>query len=142
MRTVRQAVASACLFAACRAFCSHSRAARGATIARGWLDAFLPAEQPDFEKNRRSQWPEQYAATTDEWADPVASDDATTRRLRPLLKNTQLESRALRLAYDASVDGWSARQFHAAVDGLGASVVLASTGALELGGYNPKGWVH
>jgi len=61
---------------------------------------------------------------------------------RPLLARTQLASRPLRLAYDATVDGWTAEAFHGAVDFRGASVVLARTaGGAVCGGYNPKGWV-
>ena len=61
---------------------------------------------------------------------------------RPLLARTSLQTRALKLAYDAERDGWDARTFHACVDKMGPGVVLARTekGAI-VGGYNPKGWV-
>ncbi|KAH8051172.1 hypothetical protein JL722_10869 [Aureococcus anophagefferens] len=50
---------------------------RGVALT-GWLDAFLPAPMTDeeFEEDRRSRWPEQYAAVLDEWAEPLASDGA------------------------------------------------------------------
>lgn len=69
--------------------------------------------------------------------------------VRPLLKQTQLERRPLRVAYDANVDGWDGPSFHERVDGCGAAVVLATTTTttassngqrIMVGGYNPKGW--
>lgn len=62
------------------------------------------------------RFPEQYPATKDEWAEPVAADDADMKILRPFLKNTNLESRELQLTYDANRDGWDALSFHNAVD--------------------------
>ena len=63
------------------------------------------------------------------------------RLVRPLLKNTQLESRPLTVAYNAQRDGWNPYAFHKLVDGRGAAVVLAKTKTGVLcGGYNPKGW--
>ena len=47
-----------------------------------------------------------------EWAGPVSSDDAEMASIRPLLKNTNLEERALKLAYDANKDGWDIIQHH------------------------------
>ncbi|EGB02723.1 hypothetical protein AURANDRAFT_68622, partial [Aureococcus anophagefferens] len=115
---------------------------RGVAL-QGWLDAFLPAPMTDeeFEEDRRSRWPEQYAAVLDEWAEPLASDDALLSRLRPLLARNQLTTRALELAYDAERDGWSAEAFHRGCDGRGACVVYAKTeDGEEIGAYNPKGW--
>ena len=115
---------------------------RGVALT-GWLDAFLPAPMTDeeFEEDRRSRWPEQYAAVLDEWAEPLASDDALVARLRPLLARNQLTTRALELAYDAERDGWSAGAFHRGCDGRGACVVYAKTeDGAEVGAYNPKGW--
>ena len=40
----------------------------------------------------------------------------------PLLKQTQLQDRGLKVVYDARRDGWDARSFHRKVDGRGASV--------------------
>lgn len=91
----------------------------------------------------RERFPEQYPATVSEWADPVVGDDKDVAILRPLLKNTNLEFRALRLAYSANRDGWNAPAFHAKVDKQGPSLVVATTSGdnLVVGGYNPKGWV-
>jgi len=45
--------------------------------------------------------------------------------------------------YDASVNGWSAEDFHAAVDRRGPAVVFCrSKNGGVFGGYNPKGWVR
>mmetsp|Transcript_5804 Transcript_5804/g.8652 ORF Transcript_5804/g.8652 Transcript_5804/m.8652 type:complete len:273 (-) Transcript_5804:140-958(-) len=60
--------------------------------------------------------------------------------VRPLLKQTQLETRKLQVVYDAKKDGWDGRAFHSKVDGKGASVVLAKVRGQWIGGYNPRGW--
>lgn len=119
------------------------RGGRRRVALHGWLDAFLPApiSDEDFEEQRRAQWPEQYKATLDEWADPVASDGELAARLRPMLRRTQLESRGVKLAYDAETDGWNCGAFHGACDTLGAAVVYGKTrDGEEVGAYNPKGW--
>lgn len=88
------------------------------------------------------RFPEQYPATKDEWAEPVDTDDRDMKILRPFLKNTNLESRALRLTYDANRDGWDAASFHNAVDKKGGAIVMCVTRmGITCGGYNPKGWV-
>ncbi|KAL3921508.1 MAG: hypothetical protein SGILL_002713, partial [Bacillariaceae sp.] len=47
----------------------------------------------------------------------------------------------LQLVYDAQKKGWNPTAFHQAVDGKGASVVIAETVEGNVcGGYNPKGW--
>ncbi len=90
----------------------------------------------------KERFPEQYPATVDTWADPVASDDREMARLRPVLKNTNLETRALQLSYDANRNGWNPEAFHKAVDRKGPGIVVCTTqGGLVCGGYNPKGWV-
>lgn len=90
----------------------------------------------------QDRFPEQYPATLDEWAEPVEGDDAEMAMLRPLLKNTNLETRNLRLTYDANKDGWDPTVFHSKVDKQGGAIVLCTTRAgLKCGGYNPKGWV-
>jgi len=90
----------------------------------------------------RENFPEQYPAVVDEWADPVATDDSDMKLLRPLLKKTNLEFRGLKLTYSANHDGWSNIAFHNKVDKLGGGlVVCTTTDGLVCGGYNPKGWV-
>jgi len=59
--------------------------------------------------------------------------------VRPLLKQTQLQDRKLRVTYNANKDGWDARKFHRKVDGRGASVMLAKVRGNWIGGYNPRG---
>eukprot|EP00955_Chlamydomonas_euryale_P051879 354988-Chlamydomonas_euryale.AAC.21 len=52
----------------------------------------------------------------------------------------QLETEDLRMAYSATEDGWTPGAFHSAVDGYGATIVLARTsGGALIGGYNPLG---
>ena len=71
--------------------------------------------------------------------------------MRPLLKQTMLESRPLKKVFDAELHGWDPRSFHKRVDGKGAAVVIATyqdtnsggttfTRERVVGGYNPKGW--
>ena len=61
-------------------------------------------------------------------------------KIRPLLKNTNLEERGLKLTYDANRDGWSAAKFHEAVDRLGGGLVVCKSRlGILAGGYNPKG---
>ncbi|KAJ8601856.1 hypothetical protein CTAYLR_002665 [Chrysophaeum taylorii] len=87
--------------------------------------------------------PDQYPAELRVRADPVASDDPECAQwVRPTLKQTGLEKRPLKLAYDAASDGFTPYAFHRAVDRLGPGVILAtSTDGQRFGGYNPKGWV-
>lgn len=66
-------------------------------------------------------------AVVDEWADPVATDDSDMKLLRPLLKNTNLEFRGLKLTYSANYDGWSNIAFHKKVDKLGGGLVVCTT---------------
>lgn len=60
--------------------------------------------------------------------------------VRPLLKQTQLETRPLKVVYDAKRDGYDYRKFHSMVDGKGAAVVLCKVAGQWCGGYNPRGW--
>ena len=60
--------------------------------------------------------------------------------VKPLLKQTQLEKRKLKVIYNAKKHGWDGRKFHQKVDGKGASVVLAKVRGQWIGGYNPRGW--
>ena len=102
-----------------------------------------PEETPfGLKRFGKERFPEQYPAVIDEWADPIPSDTAEMAILRPLLKNTNLESRALRVTYNANQQGWSATKFHQAVDKQGGALVFCkTTSGLICGGYNPKGWV-
>ncbi len=75
----------------------------------------------------REEWPDQWPPVTDEYAAPVDGDAGEVARLRPLLRQTQLEFQPLALAYDADVHGWSAAAFHTQMDGLGAAVLVCET---------------
>lgn len=74
---------------------------------------------------------------------------ASPTLLQAIVASTFLESAAdndddgLECVYKASRDGWSAIDFHAAVDNRGSAVVVAQSagwGATLFGGYNPVGW--
>lgn len=87
-------------------------------------------------------FPDQYPATKDRWAEPVAGDNKDMQLIRPMLAQTCLETRKLKCVYDASKNGWRASAFHRGVDKMGPGVILAKTkGGAVVGGYNPKGWV-
>ena len=80
-------------------------------------------------------------AETSQVATSVKSDNADAASVRPLLAGTPLESRALKVAYRASKNGWDPKKFHSCVDSLGPAVVYAVTSdGLIVGGFNPKGW--
>jgi len=100
------------------------------------------AEPMGMKRFGQERFPEQYPAVLDEWADPVEGDDKEMALLRPLLKNTNLETRNLRLTYDANRDGFDPVTFHSKVDKQGGAIVFCTTRAgIQCGGYNPKGWV-
>jgi hypothetical protein len=65
----------------------------------------------------------------------------TESTLQALTRQTFLQDKPLTCVYRATRDGWSALNFHEAVDGRGCALVVARTrtGAL-FGGYNPVGW--
>jgi TLD len=89
--------------------------------------------------------PENYPCVKDEFASLLDSDSESADKtiVRQLLKNTNLETRDLKLIYDANEDGWKAIKFHEKLDKKGPALVLARTksGGI-LGGYNPCGWVN
>ena len=108
----------------------------------GWLENFFEPDKSSSQ-SREVQFPEQYPATYEINEEELPEDASIPEALmvRPLLKNTQLQSRPLKVVYDANRDGWNPDAFHKAVDGLGASVVLATDRDGKLcGGYNPKGY--
>ena len=124
--------------------------ARGRTTryAGSWLEKVFPqlsnGNDAQAEADRRKKFPEQYPATYDMSTVVVPSDGPEAILVRPLLKQTMLEERALQLVYDANKHGWNSKAFHERVDGRGAAVVLATgitfDGPIVLGGYNVKGW--
>ena len=103
-----------------------------------------------FYKNRQAEaeptYPESKPATYELLNQGLSFDFGPTGLVRPLLKQTQLETRKLQVAYDANKHGWDAQSFHRKVDGKGAAVVLAKVGGIGgvggawIGGYNPRGW--
>jgi hypothetical protein len=90
-----------------------------------------PAEATKKTKRARLAELETEPAPTDVWAEPLAGDSEDVAPLRQLLAATRLERAPLALAYDADRDGWSADAFHQNVDGRGAALVVALTGALR-----------
>jgi len=59
-----------------------------------------------------------------------------------LTAGTSLENAELECAYKGSRDGWSAIDFHQAVDGRGSCLVVAlSRSGSVFGGFNPLGWM-
>ena len=97
------------------------------------------AEPLGLKRFGKERFPEQYPATVDEWAEPLEGDSPDVAKLRPLLKNTNVEFRNLKLTYDANKNGWNAAKFHQCVDRLGGALVVCTTQSGQVcGGYNPK----
>jgi len=95
-----------------------------------------PEEEPfGLKRFGAARFPEQYPATIDEWAEPLEGDNSDVAKLRPLLKNTNMEFRGLTLSYDANKDGWNAQKFHQAVDRKGGALVVCTTHTGQLCGY-------
>jgi len=121
---------------------------QGLTIHYGfWKNFFEPPESSSSSSSssssRQIRYPEQYPATYERNEITLEEDEVLpeAKLVRQLLKNTQLESRELQLVYDANLQGWDSRTFHAAVDGKGAAIVVIKTSDGRIcGGYNPKGW--
>jgi hypothetical protein len=114
------------------------------TSLSGWLDDLVgtgrsPKKDPSASSSREQEFPEQYPATYD-LSDVSLLEFGDARTVRPLLKNTQLECRPLKVVYDANWQGYDAKTFHKAVDGKGAAIVLCRAKGQVFGGYNPKGW--
>ena len=105
---------------------------------------FFPApEEVGLNRFTKESLPENYPATKTEWAEPVEGDSASMAIVRQCLKNTNLETRKLQLAYSGTRDGFSYKTFHLKVDNKGPAILLATTKSGEVvGGYNPCGWVN
>ena len=95
-----------------------------------------PEEEPfGLKRFGAARFPEQYPATVDEWAEPLEGDSPDVAKLRPLLKNTNMEFRGLTLSYDANKNGWNALKFHQACDRKGGALVVATTQTGQVCGY-------
>lgn len=107
---------------------------------------FIPTpEDIGLKRFNQTSRPENFPCVKDKWADLLPEDkrDTDTALLRPMLCNTNLQYRPLRLAYDANRDGWKASAFHSKIDKNGPAIVLArSRSGGVFGGYNPTGWVN
>eukprot|EP00904_Undaria_pinnatifida_P007042 jgi/Undpi1/3468/HiC_scaffold_16.g06840.m1 len=89
-----------------------------------------------------NKFPDQYPAEKVLQAEPVAGDTKDAAIVRPLLRQTELEFRNIKLVYDSKRNGWKPSAFHKGVDFKGPGIVIAKTkGGAVVGGYNPKGWV-
>ncbi len=89
----------------------------------------------------KEEWPDQWPAVTNDFdVAPLEADNtAELKKVRGLLKQTQMEKLPLGLAYDASVHGWSAAAFHKQLDGQGAGLLVGVTkSGTTFGGYNPR----
>ena len=106
-------------------------------------DALEDPEPMGLKRMTKEEWPDQWPALLDEFAEPLPSDDTPElKNVRAVLKQTQLENQPLGLAFDAGVHGWKASSFHTQLDGQGAAILVATTtDGTVFGGYNPKGWL-
>eukprot|EP00227_Mantoniella_beaufortii_P013043 CAMPEP_0197590036 /NCGR_PEP_ID=MMETSP1326-20131121/10771_1 /TAXON_ID=1155430 /ORGANISM="Genus nov. species nov., Strain RCC2288" /LENGTH=261 /DNA_ID=CAMNT_0043155031 /DNA_START=46 /DNA_END=827 /DNA_ORIENTATION=- len=106
-------------------------------------DALDDPEPMGLKRMNAEEWPDQWPALVDEYAEPLETDDTEELvSVRAVLKQTQLENMPLGLAYDADVHGWRSSSFHTQLDGQGAALLVAiSADGTVFGGYNPKGWL-
>ena len=107
----------------------------------GMLDDPEPA---GLKRMTREEWPDQWPANCEEFLEPMSDIDDTRelRLVRRVLKQTQMESKRLGIAYDAETHGWSGSSFHTQLDGQGCGLLIAeTTDGVVFSGYNPKGWV-
>ncbi|CAN0334956.1 unnamed protein product, partial [Ectocarpus fasciculatus] len=96
----------------------------------------------DLDRITVKKFPDQYPAEKILQAEPVKGDSKDMAVIRPLLKQTELEFRKLKLVYDSKRNGWKPAAFHKGVDFKGPGLVVGKTkGGAVVGGYNPKGWV-
>lgn len=120
--------------------------AAGDDLITNIFSRFLPKpEDLGLTRFTKESLPEKFPATKTEWAAllPSDADDPNTSLVRQTLRNTNLESRPLVLAYSAERDGWKANVFHSKVDFRGPGVVLCRTKSGGVfGGYNACGWVN
>ena len=74
----------------------------------------------------------------------VPSSLLNGKALASIVEGTFLEGKELDCVYKATRDGWSAMNFHNAVDERGSAVVVVKSSSLlggkVFGGYNPAGW--
>jgi len=74
-------------------------------------------------------------------AGPVVDQGDVPFATGALLADTYIAGRRLSLAYKASVNGWSAYDFHNRCDDKGPCVVYATTDdGYSFGAFNPLGW--
>ena len=87
-------------------------------------DALDDPEPMGLKRMSKEEWPDQWPALCDgSAAAALPSDDTEELRLvRAVLKQTQLETMPLGIAYDAETHGWRASSFHTQCDGQGAAV--------------------
>ena len=99
-------------------------------------DALDDPEPMGLKRMSKEEWPDQWPALCDgSSADALPSDDTEELRLvRAVLKQTQLETMPLGIAYDASTHGWRASSFHTQCDGQGAAVLIHAARADEVVG--------
>ena len=101
-------------------------------------------EPAGLKRMTREEWPDQWPANCEAFLEPMSDIDDTRelRLVRRVLKQTQMESKRLGIAYDAETHGWSGSSFHTQLDGQGCGLLIAeTTDGVVFGGYNPKGWV-
>ena len=107
----------------------------------GALDDPEPA---GLKRMTKEEWPDQWPANCEEFLEPIGGVDDTRelRLVRRVLKQTQMETKKLGIAYDAETHGWNGSSFHTQLDGQGCGLLIAeTTDGVVFGGYNPKGWV-
>lgn len=112
------------------------------TVVKSFVQLAKDKTKKSVQEERRGYrtYPEGQPATYELNTDVVPFEFGDAALVRPLLKQTQLETRKLQVVYDANRHGYNPQSFHSKVDGKGAAVVLAKVNGQWCGGYNPRGW--
>ena len=109
-------------------------------VLKSILEIIKPTKRPERLVGSYRTYPEGQPCTYELSNTVVPFEFGKAAMVRPLLKQTQLETRRLKVVYDANRDGYDPLVFHKKVDGKGAAVVLCKVRGKWHGGYNPRGW--
>jgi hypothetical protein len=116
---------------------ARARRGRRSSAARAsFMDKLLDLVTP---KDSDSSAPNREAY--DAWTARATAKDASVAAVLAAVRGTVLEGRVLEVAYDAETRGYSARAFHADVDGRGPCLVIGkTTKGSRFAGFNPLGF--
>lgn len=114
-------------------------------VLLGTAEAFVARRIPSSLSEKGSRTPTKLSSLSNLFSGvtgvaPAQIIDKST--IERLVEGTSLENKELVCSYKASRDGWSAIDFHQAVDGRGSGlVVVLGRSGVVFGGFNPLGWM-